>query len=82
MKKKSISAPLLFSPPLSSIRSRAPQMMPVAKATAITQVTDPSCELRPVIGLWTEGGGGLQTEQFWLAGWLVWQEAGAPAEFL
>lgn len=59
------SSPLFSSSLLSSsIRSRAPQMMPVAKATAITQVTDPSCELRPVIGLWTEGGGGLQIEQF------------------
>lgn len=31
-------------------------MLPVAKETAITQVTDPSCVLRPVIGLSTGGG--------------------------
>ncbi len=43
------------------------QMMPVAKATAITQVTDPSCELRPVIGLSTGGVYRLSV----LIGWLV-----------
>lgn len=43
------------------------QMMPVAKATAITQVTDPSCELRHVIGLSTRGVYRLSI----LIGWLV-----------
>lgn len=36
--------------------------MPVAKATAITQVTDPSCELHRVIGLSVERG--AQVEHF------------------
>lgn len=52
--------------------------MPVAKATAITQVTDPSCELRPVIGPST-GVGGVYTLSV-LIGWLVLAEAGAPAD--
>lgn len=48
-------------------------MMPVAKATAITQVTDPSCERPHPIGLSAEGdeeGGGLELQLFdWLLGW-------------
>lgn len=53
-------------------------MMPVAKVTALTQVTDPSCEMDRVIGLATEGEGWSMAWGLWLAGCLA--EARAPAD--